>query len=75
VNDQEFLEAFADTIGASRDELAMNTRLKTLEIWDSVAYLSVMVLLDEKLGVALGPDELLGAETPEEILIAVRAAK
>jgi acyl carrier protein len=73
VSDAEFLAAFADTIGVAPGEVAMTTRLKNLDLWDSVAYLSVMVLLDDKMGVALNPEALLGAETPGDILKSARS--
>lgn len=75
VTDEQFLEALADAIGAPQGSLTMATELKSLDLWDSVAYLSVMVLLDEKMGIALGPDQLMAAENPADILRSVRAGQ
>ena len=75
MSDQEFLDAFADAIGASPGHVQMTTSLRELDVWDSVAYLSTIVLLDEKLGVAMSPDDLVNAQTPADILNAVRAAQ
>ena len=75
MSDQEFLDAFADAIGASPGQVKMTTNLRDLDVWDSVAYLSTIVLLDEKLGIAMSPDDLVNAQTPADILNAVRAAQ
>ncbi len=75
MTDQEFLDGFADAIGASPGQVKMTTNLRDLDVWDSVAYLSTIVFLDEKLGLAMSPDDLVNAQTPADILNAVRAAK
>jgi acyl carrier protein len=48
--------------------LTPTTELSSLETWDSVSYLSTMVLLDERLGVAISPDDLTAAKTVQDIL-------
>ena len=65
---KQFLEEFADMLGVSAAELTPSTQLSSLENWDSVAYLSTMVLLDEKVGVAISPDDLTSARTVQDIL-------
>jgi acyl carrier protein len=65
---KQFLEEFADMLGVSPAELTPSTQLSSLENWDSVAYLSTMVLLDEKVGVAISPDDLTTARTVQDIL-------
>ena len=64
----QFLAEFADMLGMSADDLTPATPLSSLENWDSVAYLSTMVLLDEKVGVAISPDDLTAARTVQDIL-------
>jgi acyl carrier protein len=64
----QFLEEFADMLGMSAADLTPATPLSSLENWDSVAYLSTMVLLDEKVGVAISPDDLTAARTVQDIL-------
>jgi acyl carrier protein len=46
-----------------------------LEGWDSVAYLSTMTYLDENLGVAVSPDQLVEAKTVADILKLARAGQ
>ncbi len=65
---KQFLEEFADMLGMSAADLTPATQLSSLENWDSVAYLSTMVLLDEKVGVSISPDDLTAAQTVQDIL-------
>jgi acyl carrier protein len=65
---KQFLEEFADMLGTSAADLTPSTQLSSLENWDSVAYLSAMVLLDEKAGVTISPDDLVAARTVQDIL-------
>ena len=71
---KQFLEQFAEMLGVDATDLAPSTQLSSIENWDSVAYLSTMVLLDEKLGVAISPDDLTEARTVQDILNAAGPA-
>jgi len=68
LDQKQFLEEFADMLGMSAADLTPATQLSSLENWDSVAYLSTMVLLDEKVGVCISPDDLTAARTVQDIL-------
>ena len=73
MTDEEFLSLFAETVGAEPKSLTLQTELSTVETWDSVAYLSTMALIDEKMGVAIDPDLLVESRTIGDILLAARA--
>jgi acyl carrier protein len=62
------LEQFAEILGVGTADLTPDTKLSSLESWDSVSYLSTMVLLDDQLGIAISPDELTNAKTIQDIL-------
>ena len=68
---EEFIAEFAAVLDVSPAALTPETEMKSLENWDSVAYLTVMVLIDDKLGVAVGPDVISNAQTFGSILDAV----
>ena len=70
----EFIAEFAEIVDVAPDELKPETELETLEMWDSVAYLSAMVLIDEELGITIRPEVLSRAKTFEDILKAVDSA-
>jgi acyl carrier protein len=64
----EFIFEFAGLLGISPDALTPETEMSKVENWDSVAYLSALVLIDEKLGIALRPEVLSGANKFGDIL-------
>ena len=70
----EFIAEFAEILDVAPDALKPETELDTLQMWDSVAYLSAMVLIDEKLGITIRPEVLSHAKTFEDILKAVDSA-
>jgi len=64
VTEQEFLYELSEIVGARPGEVALDTELSTLEAWDSVSYLSAMVMIDEKFGVTIDPGTLVNAKSP-----------
>ena len=74
MNKNEFIAEFAEIVDVAPNELTPETELETLELWDSVAYLSAMVLIDEELGITIRPEVLSRAKTFEDILMAVGSA-
>ena len=75
MSDQEFLTGFSEVVGSDAAGLSLDTELRTLEGWDSVAYLGTTVLIEEKMGVAIPPDVLVDSSTIGDILKAARAMK
>jgi hypothetical protein len=71
----DFLEKFTEALGADPGTIALDTPLNGVELWDSVAYLAVLTMVDESLGVALPPEQLVAAETPRAILEMALAGK
>jgi acyl carrier protein len=68
---QEFICEFTDVVGADPGSLGPDTVLTSLEGWDSVAYLSTVVLMDDQLGVSVRPEALQEAVTVNDILALV----
>ena len=48
MNVQEFIEKFAEAIDVESSNLTVETEFRTLDEWDSVAYLSVIAMMDEE---------------------------
>ena len=48
MNIQEFIEKFAEAIDIEATELTAETEFRTLDEWDSVAYISVIAMTDEE---------------------------
>lgn len=45
---QEFIEKFAEAIEVETTELTVDTEFRNLDEWDSVAYISVIAMMDEE---------------------------
>jgi acyl carrier protein len=73
MTDEEFLKGFAEIVAADEGSFSLDTPLASLEGWDSVAYLSTMVYVEENMGVVLTPDVLVNVKTVMEILSNARA--
>ncbi len=58
MTNQEFLAELASILDTPAEELTPATVLKDLPFWDSVAYLSTMVLIDESFGIPVRPEEI-----------------
>lgn len=48
MNVQEFIEKFAEAIDVEASELTADTEFRNLDEWDSVAYISVIAMMDEE---------------------------
>lgn len=71
---EDFTREFADMLGIDPHSLTLDLEMASLPEWDSVAYLSAMVLIDEKLAVTIRPDVISNSKTYGEILVAVQSA-
>lgn len=73
MTDEDFLARFGELVGEDSSSLSLNTELKSLAGWDSVAYLGTTVIIDENMGVAISPEIFVDAVTIGDILSAARA--
>jgi len=48
MNVQNFIEKFAEAIDVDASELTADTEFRDLDEWDSVAYISVIAMMDEE---------------------------
>ena len=48
MNVQDFIEKFAEAIDVDANELTAETEFRNLDAWDSVAYISVIAMMDEE---------------------------
>jgi acyl carrier protein len=71
---EEFTREFAEMLDIAADQLHPETDLTALPQWDSVAYLSAMVLIDGELSIQIKPEQLLNAREFGDILSAVSTA-
>jgi len=58
-----FLEEFAGILEIDVASIGVDTKLESLETWDSVNVLSYMALVDQKFGREILPDDIAKAKT------------
>jgi acyl carrier protein len=69
----DFMREFEEMLGQPAGSLTADTEMLSLEHWDSVDYLSAMVLIDENLSVHVQPELFSRAQTFGDILAAIDA--
>jgi acyl carrier protein len=69
----DFMREFEEMLGQPAGSITAETDMLALEHWDSVDYLSAMVLIDEKLSVRVQPELFSRAQTFGDILTAIDA--
>lgn len=67
----DFVREFERMLSLPEGSLTPETEMNSLEGWDSVAYLSALVLIDERLSVRVRPELFSRARTFGEILAAL----
>lgn len=68
--EEKFLELFSEVLELEEDEepLDFRDRLEDLEMWDSLAALSLVSMLDDEFGVIMGSKDLKTMATIQDIL-------
>ena len=68
MTDNEKILMLAETLGESAESLTLDTELNTLENWDSMATLSLIVLFDDQLNKVLSADQIKTFKTIGDIV-------
>ncbi len=70
---KDFTREFEEMLSLPEGSLGPETEMNSIDVWDSVAYLSALVLIDEKLSVRVRPELFSRAQTFGDILAAVES--
>jgi acyl carrier protein len=73
ISEEEFLKQFREIV--AEDSVDTLTRLEAVAGWDSIAYLSVTIMIEETMGVTISPDALVDAGTVRDLYSAACAAQ
>ena len=65
---QKFIELFAEALDIEASELNVDTEFRTLDVWDSMVYLSVIAMLDEEYDVQIENAEFKTLKTLGNII-------
>lgn len=63
MTNQELLDLFAEGLEVAPDTLSAETRIADVDEWNSLGWLTIMSLVDEKLGIQLGAKDIRGFKT------------
>lgn len=68
MTDQEKLALLEDMLELDEGKLSEEVKLEEVEGWDSMAKLSLIVLMDDELGKKLSGEQIKGFKTIKDIL-------
>ena len=72
---KNFIELFADAIDTEASALSVDTVFREIDEWDSLAYLSVIAMLDEEYGVQIENAEFKTLITINDIVSYIESHK
>lgn len=73
--EEKFLELFAEVLEREEDEVPLNfkDRLEDFEMWDSLAAISLVSMLDDEYGIIMGSKDLEKMKRIQDIFDFVKA--
>jgi acyl carrier protein len=66
--EQKFIELFKETLEIEDGEVTIDTRFRELEQWDSLAFLSVIAMIDEEYDVVIEGNDFKKLNTVGELI-------
>lgn len=73
MDSQKFIELFAEALDKEASDLSIDTEFRTLDVWDSMVYLSVIAMLDEEYGIQIENAEFKTLKTIQDIINYIEA--
>lgn len=73
--EQKFIELFKETLEMEDGEINVDTRFRELEQWDSLAFLSVIAMIDEEYDVVIEGNDFKKLNTVGELINEISARK
>lgn len=73
MNATDFIEKFAEALDIEASELSVDTDFRTLDVWDSMVYLSVIAMLDEEYDIQIENAEFKTLKTIQDIINYIEA--
>jgi len=65
---QKFIDLFAEALDIEASDLTVDTEFRTLPEWDSMAYLSIIAMLDEEYEIQIENAEFKTLKTLKDII-------
>ena len=68
MSNDEMMELFAEGLEVDASTLTPETRIGDVEEWNSIGWLTIMSLVDERLGVQIESKAIRGFQTVQEVI-------
>ena len=72
MTERELIELFAEGLEVGPDQLTPQTQIRDVEEWNSLAWLTIMSLVDERLGLQIGAADIRRFKTVQDVIDYVR---
>lgn len=73
--EEKFIELFKQTVDIEEDVVSLDTVFRSLEQWDSLAYLSVIAMIDEEYDVVIEGNDFKKLLTIGELIAEIEKRK
>lgn len=73
MDSQKFIELFAEALDIEASDLSIDTEFRTLDVWDSMVYLSVIAMLDDEYDIQIENAEFKTLKTIQDIINYIEA--
>ncbi|MBD0320982.1 MAG: acyl carrier protein [Gemmatimonadetes bacterium] len=68
MSNAEMMELFAEGLEVDASSLTPETRIAEVEEWNSIGWLTIMSLVDERLGVQIDSKSIRGFQTVQDVI-------
>lgn len=73
--EQRFIELFKETLEIEDGEVTLETKFRELEQWDSLAFLSVIAMIDEEYDIVIEGNDFKKLNTIGDLIQEITARK
>ncbi len=68
MSNAEMMELFAEGLEVDASTLTPQTRIAEVEEWNSIGWLTIMSLVDERMGVQIDSKSIRGFQTAQDVI-------
>ena len=68
MDNEKFINKFKEALEIENKEISVSDKFRDFEEWDSLAFLSIIAMIDEEYDVIIKGDEFKTLETIEDII-------
>lgn len=73
--EEKFIELFRETLEIEENSVKLDTVFRDLEQWDSLAFLSVIAMIDEEYDIVIDGNDFTGLKTIGDLIEEIKKRK